>query len=114
VRPGKLVYQEFGERCPSCGLIHCTCSPPAPPPTPAQQTARLLLERKGRGGKTVTLIQGLVHTENEFKTLTQKVKQHCGSGGAYKEGTIEIQGDHRDRLAIYLQSLGYRIRKVGG
>lgn len=112
MRLGKLVYQEFGARCAICGQPDCICPPPSLPP--AQQTARVLRERKGRGGKTVTLVQGLVHSEDEFKTLTQKLKQYLGSGGTYKECMIEIQGDHLDRVIAFLVSLGYRTRRVGG
>lgn len=90
-----------------------------PPPRkkslpPEQQVAELLRERKGRGGKTVTVIAGLQLSDDDLKVLSKQLKQQCGSGGAIKEGNIEIQGDHRDKIAVELQKLGMKTKFVGG
>jgi len=66
------------------------------------------MERKGRGGKTVTVIRGLVLTPGDMKTLSKELKAACGSGGTVKEDSIEIQGDHRSRVSAHLRSLGFK------
>ena len=81
---------------------------------PQQQTAYLHRETKGRGGKTVTLVKNLVLSENDYKTLLKTIKQTCGSGGTLKEGVIEIQGDHREKIAELLRKLGYKAKLAGG
>lgn len=89
-----------------------------PPPVrslpPQQQTAYLHRESKGRGGKTVTLVKHLVLSEKDMKALAKKLKQACGSGGTIKEGVIEIQGEHRERIATVLRNLGYKAKIAGG
>lgn len=93
---------------------------PATPPVqdvtlpPAQQTAYVQRTSKGRGGKTVTLISNLRLSPDDQKTLAKHLKQTCGSGGTLKDGVIEIQGDHRDRLVAALQQLGYKTKMAGG
>ncbi len=81
---------------------------------PSQQTVYLHRDSKGRGGKAVTLIKGLVLAEEEMKELGKKLKQLCGSGGTVKAGLIEIQGEHRERIAEALKRLGYRVKIAGG
>lgn len=81
---------------------------------PQQQTAYLHRDSKGRGGKTVTLIKNLTLTEDDLKTLTKALKQACGAGGAIKDGIIEIQGEHREKIAETLRSLGYKVKIAGG
>ncbi len=112
---GRIVYQEFGARCPVCGAAEadCRCTPESFLPI-AQQTARIQLDRKGRGGKTVTTITGLVHSETEFKALLRQLKAQCGTGGTLRDQTLEIQGDHRAPIGQFLQGLGYKIKRVGG
>lgn len=75
---------------------------------------RLRRETKGRKGKGVTTISGLPLTEAELKAMTQTLKKRCGSGGALKSGTIEIQGDHRDTLKTELEQQGYTVKLAGG
>jgi translation initiation factor 1 len=82
--------------------------------SPAQQTAFLHRASKGRGGKVVTLIKNLHLSPDSYKTLTKHLKQTCGSGGTIKDGVIEIQGDHRDTIALALQRLGYKTKMAGG
>ena len=89
-----------------------------PPPVkslpPQQQTVYLHRESKGRGGKTVTLVKKLVLSENDLKALAKKLKKACGSGGTIKDGVIEIQGEHRDKIADVLRKQGYQVKIAGG
>ena len=112
----RLVYSTdpaFKKRCPKCGRYPCRCPKPKSLP-PQQQTARLHRERKGRGGKTVTVVRDLQLTPTDLKALGKELRKRCGTGGTVKDGTIEIQGDHRDRLAEALRELGYKCKYVGG
>lgn len=81
---------------------------------PPQQIIYLHRESKGRGGKTVTLVKGLVLSEEDLKSLTKQLKQICGTGGTFKDGLIEIQGEHRERIAEALKKLGYKVKIAGG
>ena len=81
---------------------------------PQQQTAYLYHESKGRGGRTVTLIKNLTLSEADMKSVAKKLKALCGSGGTVKDGMIEIQGEHRDKIAGALQKLGYKVKIAGG
>jgi translation initiation factor 1 len=101
------------KRCPRCGSYPCRCPKPKSLP-PEQQTACIRREKKGRGGKTVTVIMDLKLTPSDKKGLAKKLKKKCGAGGTVTDGNIEIQGDNRDRVAAELQKLGYRTKFVGG
>ncbi|HEU0296977.1 MAG TPA: translation initiation factor [Anaerolineales bacterium] len=81
---------------------------------PAQQTVYLHRDSKGRRGSTVTLIKKLVLSDDDLKELARKLKQLCGSGGTIKDGEIEIQGEHRERIAEALRKMGYRVKIAGG
>ena len=81
---------------------------------PQQQTAYLHRESGGRGGKIVSVVKNLVLTEEDLKTLAKKLKQECGTGGTVKDGVIEIQGEHRQRMAEVLQKMGYKVKIAGG
>lgn len=81
---------------------------------PQQQMVYLHRESKGRGGKGVTLIKGLVLSEAELSALAKKIKQACGSGGTVKDGVIEIQGEHREKIADTLRKLRYKVKVAGG
>ncbi len=81
---------------------------------PQQQTAYLNRESKGRGGKTVTLVKNLVLSEKDLKVLAKKLKGACGSGGTIKDGVIEIQGEHREKIADILRQQGYKVKIAGG
>ncbi len=99
--------------CPRCGRYPCRCPKPRSLP-PEEQTAAITRERKGRGGKTVTVISGLQLKPEDMKNLAKQLKQACGTGGTVKEKTIEIQGDHRDQVAEELRRLGYKTKFAGG
>ena len=81
---------------------------------PQQQTAYLHRESGGRGGKVVSIVKNLVLTDDDMKSLSKKLKQECGTGGTVKDGLIEIQGEHRQRMADVLQKLGYKVKIAGG
>ena len=72
-----------------------------------QQKLRVAMEKKGRGGKTVTLIRGFVGAESDLKDLGKLVKTKCGVGGSVKEGEIIIQGDFKQRVIDLLKTEGY-------
>ena len=75
---------------------------------------RVRREVKGRRGKTVTTISGIALPEDDLRDLTADLKRRCGTGGAVKDGTIEIQGDHRDALVEELERRGYTVKLAGG
>lgn len=81
---------------------------------PQQQTIYLHRESSGRGGKAVTLVKKLVLSEDGLKALAKKLKNECGSGGTIKDGVIEIQGEHREKIADVLMKLGYKVKIAGG
>jgi translation initiation factor 1 len=83
-------------------------------PSASSQTARIWRDSKRRRGKTVTVVGGLRHDPATLEALLKKLKQQCGAGGTIKEGEIEIQGDHRERVAAALAAMGYKVKHVGG
>lgn len=99
-------------RCDRCEQLEeeCTC-PPEPEPLipPEKQTARLRVEKRKRG-KVVTVIQGLPSAGNDLPTLLTKLKSTCGAGGTIKDDTIEIQGDHLERVRTALQEIGFKTK----
>jgi translation initiation factor 1 len=111
-------------RCTTCGkrLDRCSCQQArrsAPPASPAQNlprdgVVRILRDRKGRGGKTVTVIAGLTGSAAALGQLTSELKRLCGTGGTVRGDVIEIQGDHRERLQTELTRRGYKVKLAGG
>jgi translation initiation factor 1 len=81
---------------------------------PRDGVVRLFRERGGRHGKTVTVIHGLPERGPALAARLSELKRLCGAGGTVKEGVLEIQGDHRERLAERLRALGYRVKLAGG
>ena len=85
---------------------------------PAQQTLKIMRDRKGRKGKVVTVVSGFGLTEADLKALSKSLKALCGAGGTAKnEGSgqsIEVQGDHREKVAEKLKSLDYKVKFAGG
>ncbi|MFO0753766.1 MAG: translation initiation factor [Thermodesulfovibrionales bacterium] len=87
---------------------------PEPPVSPERQQVTVRLERKGRGGKAVTVISGLQASPDERESLLKQLKTRLGTGGTLREGLIEVQGDHRDALCLLLQDRGCRPKRSGG
>ena len=83
-------------------------------PIPKNTVVRVGRETKGRRGKGVTIVSDVPLDEASLLELAAKLKQRCGSGGTVKDGRIEIQGDHRDRLVAELEGMGYRVKRAGG
>ena len=81
---------------------------------PERQDLRVWLDRKQRGGKTVTLVKGFGGSDTDLGELARLLKTRCGVGGAAKDGEIIIQGDHRDRVVEILAKAGYKCKKAGG
>ena len=75
---------------------------------------RVSREVAGRGGKGVSVIRGLTLGQAALEELAARLKRLCGAGGAVKDGAIEIQGEHRDRLVAELTRLGYQAKRAGG
>ena len=102
----RLVYSsDVGRVCAGCGwpAKDCQCSSrgaaeESVPSRPGRIVAKLRMEKKGRGGKTVTVIAGLPRNTAFLRDLCQELKRACGTGGAVSEDTIELQGDLRDRV----------------
>jgi translation initiation factor 1 len=81
-------------------------------PTPSDGIVRVSRETSGRRGKTVTAIRGI--PRRELAAVASDLKRQCGSGGAVKDGVVEIQGDHRPRVVARLEAQGYRAQLAGG
>ena len=81
---------------------------------PRDGFVRLSLDRKQRRGKAVTIVAGVPGDLAQLTSLAQQLRKLCGAGGSLKEGNIELQGDHRDKVEARLVALGYKIKRVGG
>jgi translation initiation factor 1 len=79
-----------------------------------EYTVKISRETAGRRGRGVTVVSDLPLTADQLKELARKLKNACGSGGTAKDGRIEIQGDHRDRVVEELSKLGYKVKRAGG
>jgi translation initiation factor 1 len=110
----RLVYSsERGRICDQCGWPtgDCKCSvATGEEPVPARVTAKLRTEKKGRGGKTVTVVYALPRNSVFLKELCQDLKRACGTGGAVVDDTVEIQGDLRDRARRLLVDRGFVVK----
>ena len=120
----RLVYDSDAVqpgRCPTCGkrLDRCTCAVAravrdAAPALPRDGIVRLLRDKKGRGGKTVTVVTGLTGSAEALAQLATQLKKLCGTGGTLRGDVLEIQGDFRDRLRVELERRGFRVKIAGG
>jgi translation initiation factor 1 len=111
-----LVYStDAGRMCPGCRqpVADCTCRSAAPVPA-GDGVVRVSRESKGRGGKTVTLVKGLALDATALAALAKRLKTACGSGGAVKDGVVELQGDHCDKVIAALQAEGHKVKRAGG
>jgi translation initiation factor 1 len=111
----RLVYSTDGGRvCPKCGwpITNCQCSKTvsAKQAVPDRVVAKLRMEKKGRGGKTVTVIYGLPNNELFLRTLCSELKKSCGCGGVITEDGVELQGELRDRVRAHLEKKGFLVK----
>ncbi len=104
----RVVYQEFG------GIEDLDRSEQPVELAPQQQNLRVQASRKGRGGKTVTVISGFQAQSESIDALCKKLKNQCGAGGAVKDREIEIQGDRTVKILQILLELGYKAKISGG
>ena len=111
----RLVYSTGGgDKCPTCGwpTRDCKCSvrADAQQAVPAKIVARLRMEKKGRGGKTVSVVYDLPRNDAFLQELCQELKRACGTGGTVQDDTIELQGDLRDAVRACLTKRGYTVK----
>jgi translation initiation factor 1 len=113
---GGLVYStDAGRMCPACRqpLAQCNCGKVKAVPS-ADGVVRVSRETKGRGGKAVTVIRGLGLEPGPLALLGKQLRTACGSGGTAKDGVIEVQGDHADRVLELLKARGHAVKRAGG
>jgi translation initiation factor 1 len=112
---GRTVYSTgIGKICPRCGwpANDCKCSGAraVEDAVPQRIVAKLRMEKKGRGGKTVTVVYDLPKNTAFLKELAQELKRACGTGGAVVDDTVELQGDLRPRVRDYLNKKGWTVK----
>lgn len=105
----RIVYSEFGNVDNSAALQRGVAEVP-----PNQQNLKIEASRKGRGGKTVTIISGFQEKPETLATLAKQLKAQCGTGGTVKDNEIEIQGEHKQKLLEIITKLGYKAKISGG
>lgn len=112
-----LVYStESGRTCPQCrqATADCRCKAQAQGAVLGDGKVRVRRETAGRKGKGVTVVLGLPMTADQLTTVAKQLKAACGSGGTVKDGTIEIQGDHVERVMQWLTQAGHAPKRAGG
>jgi translation initiation factor 1 len=114
---GRLVYStEGGRMCPSCRkpVAQCVCRTGVTAAPPSDGIVRISCEKKGRGGKSVTIVRGVPLQAAALEQLAKALKAGCGSGGTVKDGVVEVQGDHRPKVTAMLVAQGFKVKQVGG
>jgi len=112
-RNARTVYSSAAGRiCPGCGQPErgCRCGEKPSAAVPDRPVARLRMEKAGRGGKTVTVVDGLPRNAEFLRNLAQDLKRACGTGGAVREDGVELQGDLRDRVRELLEARNFRVK----
>ncbi len=111
-----MYSTDLGRICPTCRrpIAQCTCKRAAAVRPAGDGVVRVSRSSKGRGGKTVTLVQGVLLDDAALNQLGKALKTACGSGGTVKDGVIEIQGDHRELLVRVLSAQGHVVKLAGG
>ena len=111
-----LVYStDSGRMCPVCRkpVAECTCKTASALPA-SDGVVRVSLETKGRADKGVTVVRGLALDAVALNALGKQLKAACGSGGTVKDGMVEVQGDHCERVMAALKALGFVVKRAGG
>jgi translation initiation factor 1 len=115
---GGLVYSTaLGRTCPACrqALADCRCKALAADVQPSGDgVVRVSRETAGRGGKAVTLVRGVPLQGEALAALGKRLRTFCGAGGTLKDGVLEVQGDHRDRVVPWLENEGFKVKRSGG
>ncbi len=114
-----LVYStDSGRTCPTCrqAQADCRCKALAASAALAQGDgiARVTREKQGRGGKTVTVVRGLPLQAEALAALGKRLRNACGAGGTVKDGVLEVQGDHAERVMALLLAEGHKAKRAGG
>lgn len=112
-----LVYStESGRMCPECrrAIAECICKTAAKTRPAGDGVVRVSRETKGRGGKSVTIVRGLALDPVALALLGKELRTVCGSGGTVKDGVIEVQGDHCERIIDALKKHGHSAKRAGG
>ena len=111
---GRIVYSTgIGRICPGCGWPErdCKCSIAGRSESiPSRVVAKVRMEKKGRGGKTVTVVDGLPNNAAFLKDLCRELKCACGTGGSVSDGAVELQGDLRERIREHLLGKGFVVK----
>jgi translation initiation factor 1 len=114
---GGLVYStESGRMCPDCrkSLADCICKASTKVASTGNGVVRVSRQTKGRGGKSVTLVTGLALDPIALASLGKQLRTACGSGGTVKDGVLEVQGDHCERIIEVLRKQGHDAKRSGG
>lgn len=116
MRNSRLVYSSDGGRVKDADPRRTASKGTAPRSIgfPDDGVIRIARDRSGRGGKVVTVIRGLPERGALLDARAGELRRLCGAGGTVKDGVVEIQGDHRERVAGRLRALGYRVKLSGG
>jgi translation initiation factor 1 len=114
---GGLVYStEGGRMCPACRkpVAQCICRTQGAGAPRGDGVVRVSRETKGRGGKAVTVVRGVDAGAEAVASLGKRLRTLCGSGGTVKDGVIDVQGDHCDRIVAVLKEEGFVVKRAGG
>jgi translation initiation factor 1 len=114
---GGLVYSTDGGRmCPACRrpVADCACKASAGAAQAGDGVVRVSRETKGRSGKAVTLVRGLALDAEAIAAVGKRLRTACGSGGTVKDGVVEVQGDHCERVIELLKQDGWTVKRAGG
>jgi translation initiation factor 1 len=114
---GGLVYStDAGRMCPACRrpIAQCICAKARPAAALSDGIVRVSRETKGRGGKAVTLVKGLQLDAAMLAAVGRQLKAACGCGGTVKDGVVEVQGDHCERVIEFLKAQGHTVKRAGG
>ena len=114
---GGLVYStDAGRMCPQCrhAVADCRCALLARQAPAGDGVVRVSRETKGRGGKAVTVVRGLALDAAALADLGKRLRTACGAGGTARDGVLEVQGDHAERVVDWLKQAGHAAKRAGG